>query len=140
MKIDLKKIEHFVTRRKVAFIASTDEEGYPNLKAMLMPRKIEGLHTFYFSTNTSSMRVRQYRANPRACIYFYCKVPFNYRGVMLVGTMEVLEDEITKRAMWSTGDKTYYPLGVTDPDYCILKFTAIGGRYYHNLKTGSFKL
>jgi general stress protein 26 len=26
----------------------------------------------------------------------------------------------------------YYPLGVTDPDYCVLKFTAENGRMYEN--------
>ncbi len=136
----LRKIERFVAHRRVAFIASVDGAGFPNLKAMLPPRKTEGLHTFYFSTNTSSMRVRQYRENPRACIYFYCKVPFKYQGVMLIGTMEVLEDDVTKRAMWQPGDKIYYPKGVTDPDYCILKFTAVSGRYYCNLKTESFEI
>ncbi len=59
---------------------------------------------------------------------------------MLVGTMEILEDEATKRAMWSPGDKVYYPGGVTDPDYCILKFTATSGRYYCNLRTESFEI
>ncbi len=138
--IDISKIQRFVARRRVAFIASVDGAGYPNLKAMLPPRKTEGLRTFYFSTNTSSMRVAQYRGNPKGCIYFYRKVPFKYQGVMLIGTMEVLEDEATKRAMWRAGDKIYYPGGVTDPDYCVLKFTATSGRYYCNLKTESFEI
>ncbi len=38
---------------------------------------------FYFTTNTSSMRVAQYRQNPQACIYFYDRRFF--RGVMLQG-------------------------------------------------------
>jgi general stress protein 26 len=59
---DHTKIQHFVVRSKVAFIASVDEAGFPNLKAMLPPRKIEGCGRF-ISTNTSSMRVRQYREN-----------------------------------------------------------------------------
>ena len=31
-----------------------------------------------------------------------------------------------------------YPGGVTDPDYCVLKFTASKGRYYANFKSESF--
>ncbi len=138
--VDINIISHFVARRRVAFIASVDGAGFPNLKAMLPPRKTEGLRTFYFSTNTSSMRVVQYRENPKSCIYFYRKIPFKYQGVMLIGTMEVLEDEATKREIWQVGDKIYYPGGVTDPDYCILKFTATSGRYYCNLKTESFDI
>ena len=59
------KIEAFIRKQKVAFICSVDEDGFPNVKAMLKPRKIDGLHQFYFSTNTSSMRVKQYMNNPK---------------------------------------------------------------------------
>ena len=75
-------------RQSVVFISSVDEDGFPNTKAMLAPRKREGIKVFYFHTNTSSMRVRQYKSNPQACIYF-CDKRF-YRGAMLTGTMEVL--------------------------------------------------
>ena len=138
--INLEKIRRFVLKRKVAFIASIDKEGFPNVKCMLRPRKIEGLKTFYFSTNTSSMRVVQYRENPKACLYFYRKGLIKYQGVMLKGTMEVLENEEIKRECWQFGDKIFYPKGVTDPDYCILKFTTISGRYYCDLKTESFEI
>lgn len=60
----------FIKRQKTAFIASVDEEGFPNIKAMYAPRKIEG-DSFYFSTNTSSMRSKQFMENPKASIYFY---------------------------------------------------------------------
>ena len=36
-------IESFIRKQRVAFICSVDEEGFPNVKAMLMPRKMEGL-------------------------------------------------------------------------------------------------
>ena len=63
--MDKNKIEAFIGRQKVAFICSVDEEGYPNVKAMLKPRKMEGLQHFYFSTNTSSMRVKATPHNHR---------------------------------------------------------------------------
>ena len=138
--IDIKAFEKFVAKRKVAFIASIDDEGFPNMKAMLPARKMEGLKVFYFSTNTSSIRVKQYRNNPKASIYFYLKGIIRYKGIMLKGTMEVLEDADIKKELWRIGDKMFYPKGVTDPDYCILKFTAHEGRYYCDLKTESFDL
>lgn len=136
--INLKKIEKFAARQKSALIGSVDDDGTPNIKAMLPPRKREGLKAFYFSTNTSSQRVTQYRKNPRACVYFYHKGLIKYEGLMLKGTMEVLEDEAIKKECWQFGDKMFYSQGVTDPDYCILKFTAESGRYYCDLKTESF--
>ncbi len=133
------QIFEFIEKQKVAFIASVDENGFPNMKAMLMPRKIEG-NCFYFSTNTSSMRVSQYRDNEKASVYFFNKGRFRYEGVMLTGTMKVLEDTQTKEDIWRTGDTMFYKKGVTDPDYCVLQFTAVKGRHYCDLKTKSFDL
>lgn len=125
-----------IDKLKTAFIGSVDESGFPNIKAMLQPRKREGIKVFYLTTNTSSMRVAQYQANNHACIYF-CDARF-FRGVMLTGIMEVLTDSDSKEMIWREGDTMYYKEGVTDPDYCVLKFTATSGRYYSNFKSESF--
>jgi len=138
----MKTREHiieFIKKQKVSFIASVDEEGFPNIKAMFVPRKIEG-NCFYFTTNTSAMRSQQFIKNPKASIYFFSKGRFKYEGIMLTGTMEVLQDDKTKKEIWRTGDTMYYKQGVTDPDYCVLKFTAIKGRHYCDLKTESFDI
>ncbi|MDE7331346.1 MAG: pyridoxamine 5'-phosphate oxidase family protein [Lachnospiraceae bacterium] len=138
----MKTREHiieFIKKQRVSFVASVDEEGFPNIKAMFVPRKIEG-NCFYFSTNTSAMRSQQFIKNPKASIYFYSKGLFRYEGIMLIGTMEVLQDDETKQEIWSAGDTMFYKQGVTDPDYCVLKFTAIKGRYYCDLKTESFDI
>ena len=136
--MDLNKIERFIDRQKVSFVCSIDSEGFPNVKAMLRPRKHVGLKEFYFSTNTSSMRVRQYQQNPNASIYFYHKGLIKYVGVILKGTMEVLTDQKIKDEIWRPGDTMFYKQGRTDPDYCVLKFTAQSGRYYCDLKTEDF--
>ena len=136
--MELNKIERFIDRQKVSFVCSVDSENFPNVKAMLRPRKRIGLKEFYFSTNTSSMRVKQYQANPNASIYFYHKGLIKYVGVMLKGTMEVLTDQKIKDEIWRPGDTMFYKQGRTDPDYCVLKFTAHSGRYYCDLKTEDF--
>ena len=138
--MDLKQIEAFIDRRKVSFICSVDEDGFPTVKAMLKPRERNGLREFYFSTNTSSMRVRYYRENSKASIYFYRKGLVKYTGILLTGRMEVLTDQETKNRIWKKGDILFYKGGVTDPDYCVLKFIAEKGRYYCDLKTESFEL
>ena len=135
-----KELEKFIDRQNVSFICSVDENNYPNMKAMLKPRKRVGLKEFYFSTNTSSMRVKQFLNNPNASIYFYHKGFIKYTGVMLVGKMEVLTDQETKNIIWRKGDTIFYKGGVTDPDYCVLKFTAQSGRYYCDLKTEDFEI
>lgn len=133
MKDAEKTLGNLIEKQGVAYISSIDEEGFPNTKAMLPPRKREGIKIFYFTTNTSSMRVSQYKINSKACIYF-CDRRF-FRGIMLKGTMEILEDSLSKEMIWKNGDEMYYPKGVTDPDYCVLKFTAESGRFYSNFKS-----
>ena len=135
-----KELEKFIDRQNVSFICSVDENNYPNMKAMLKPRKRVGLKEFYFSTNTSSMRVKQFSNNPNASIYFYHKGLVKYTGVMLVGKMEVLTDQESKNMIWRKGDTIFYKGGVTDPDYCVLKFTTQSGRYYCDLKTEDFEI
>ena len=46
--MDNRIIAEFIRKQKIAFICSVDEEGYPNVKAMLRPRKTDGLRQFYF--------------------------------------------------------------------------------------------
>ena len=133
-----KTIGNLIDKQGIAFISSIDKDGFPNSKAMLPPRKREGIRVFYFTTNTSSMRVSQYRKNPNACIYF-CDKRF-FRGVMLKGIMEVLEDSASKEMIWKDGDTLYYSKGVTDPDYCVIKFTAKAGRFYSNFRSENFDI
>ena len=84
------------------------------------------------------MRVSQFLENPKACLYF-CDRRF-FRGVMLTGTVEVLQDNETKETFWNDNYIMYYPQGVSDSDYCILRFTAQHGRFYSNFKSENFNI
>lgn len=133
-----KTIGNMIDKMKLTLISYIDTDGFPISKAMLAPRERDGIKTFWFSTNTSSNKVKFFRENPKASIYFVDKRFF--RGVSLSGTVEVLETAEAKERIWQTGDTMYYPGGVTDPDYCVLKFTAIKGRYYSNFKSEDFMI
>jgi general stress protein 26 len=103
---------------------------------MLPPRKRDALRRFFFTTNTSSLRVGHDRNHPRACVYF-CDAR-KFRGAMLTGTMKVRGDREAKEMIWRDGDTLYYAGGVTDPDYCVLEFTAVAGRYYADFHSETF--
>lgn len=137
--MDKEQILKFISRQKTAFIASVNERGYPVIRAVLAPRKIDG-NEFYFSTNTSSNKVKQYLANNKACVYFYKRGKIRYRGVSITGEMEVCTDQATKDAIWRFGDKFIYKQGVTDPDYCVLKFKGVSAEYYCDLKIEKIEL
>ena len=126
-----------IKNSKIAIIGTVDDEGYPNIKAMLNLVS-EGMITFWFSTNTSSKRVAQIMNNKKASVYFVDQDQF--MGLMLIGDMEVVSDEALRRKLWFEGSEMYYPLGVDDPDYSVLKFTATKGNYYHGLQNVSFDI
>jgi pyridoxamine 5'-phosphate oxidase len=132
VKTDIIKL---VERSRDAIACSIDENGYPNAKSMFKVKN-DGLRYFWFSTNTSAIRTRHWLERPAACIYFVDANDFH--GLMLTGKMQVYTDNETKLAFWKQGDEMYYPLGPTDPDYCILRFTADRGNYYHGLQKHLF--
>lgn len=138
MKNPEETIGKMIDKSGTCFLAYVDGDGFPVTKAMLQPREREGIKTFLFSTNTSSNKVKCFWANNKASIYFVDKRFF--RGISLTGTIEVLETPEAKKRIWQIGDRMYYKKGVTDPDYCVLKFVAEKGRYYSNFKSEDFNI
>lgn len=133
-----KTIGNMIDKQSVCYISSIDGDGFPNTKAMLKPRKRNGIAEIYLTTNTSSLKVKSFKNNSKACLYF-CDKRF-FRGIMLKGTVEILEDQKTKDMIWQDGDEMYYSKGKTDPDYCVIKFTSISARYYNNFKSVDVEL
>ena len=138
MKNPEETIGNLIEKQSVSFISSVDENGYPNTKAMLPPVKREGIKTFYWHTNSPSLRVKQYRDNPKACVYF-CDKRF-FRGVMLRGTMEVLDNDDIKKEIWKDEFSMYYTGGMNGGDFIILRFTAESGRFYSNFRSEDFMI
>ena len=126
-----------VEKSKIAFLGTNGEDGFPYIKAM-MNLKHEGLKKIWFSTNTSSRRVRQLRKDNRACVYYVDEQ--NFKGLMLTGTIEILQDIASRKMLWTDGAEVYYPQGVEDPDYSVLGFTAERGNYYHGLNNIDFEI
>ena len=131
-----KTVGALADKSDVTIVSYIDTNGFPASKAMLPPRERNGIREFWFTTNTSSNKVKCFKKNPKASIYFVDKRFF--KGVNLLGTMEVLETVAAKERIWREGDSMYYPKGVSDPDYCVLKFTATAGRAYGNFKSEDF--
>ncbi len=126
-----------VERSRVCLLGTNGENGFPNIKAM-MNAKHEGINKIWLSTNTSSRRVQQLRKDNRACVYYVDDQDF--KGLMLTGTVQILQDPKSRQMLWADGDERYYPLGLEDPDYSVLCFTAHKGNYYHKLKNITFEI
>ncbi|MCR4392382.1 MAG: pyridoxamine 5'-phosphate oxidase family protein [Candidatus Acetothermia bacterium] len=115
-----------------AYLTTIGADGYPHTRAMFNLRNRgqypNQAHLFtnhqrdllvYFTTNTSSGKVREIRANPRVSAY-YCD-PCQVKGVMLCGDMEIVDNSELRRALWNEGWERYYPGGPDDLDYTVLR-------------------
>ena len=134
IKSEVKKLRK---SSKFAYVGSVNEDGFPQIKCMFNI-KSDDVKTHYFSTNTSSKRVSQISKNPKTSVYICDEIFF--KGALFTGTSEILTDNETKERFWRKGDEKYYPKGVTDPDYCIIKFTAEAVNYYHGLSNTTFPI
>ena len=126
-----------IKKSKICLLGTNGEDGFPNIKAMLNLKQ-RGLKYIWFSTNTSSKRVKQLKMDNRACVYYVDEKSFE--GLMLVGTVDILQDLVSRKMLWTEGAEIYYPLGVKDPDYTVLRFTARWGNYYYKLKNITFNI
>lgn len=132
----MKKVISIIKASKAAYLATVDSEGKPEIRALLnLPnsKKYKSLDgkallqdgdklIMYFTTNTSSNKVARIRNNHNVALYF-CE-PNLFQGICVSGTMEEVTDTSVKENFWQRGWKIYYPLGKTDPDYTLLKFTS----------------
>lgn len=129
---------------EAAYVSTIGEGGYPDIRAMFNLRRVEqfpGLvevfqghdddHVLYFTTNTSSRKLRQILKNPRTAVYY--SLPSAFTGLSLAGDFEVVTDMAEKRRVWQKGWELYYPGGVEDPDHTVLKMLPARGIYYHQL-------
>lgn len=67
-------------------------------------------------------------------MYFYARGQA-FQGVEIKGEMQVLTDQTTKSKFWKPFFNRFYKKGVTDPDYCILKFSGFEAQWFSNYKT-----
>lgn len=125
---------------QIATFGKNETEGFPEIRALLNlanPKKYPSLEdkaisvngetlTIYFTTNTSSRKIRQIRENNNVCLYFV--LPKKFKGISAIGTIEEVTDMDMKKDFWQTVWLMYYHKGPTDPDYTLLKFTS---KYMH---------
>jgi general stress protein 26 len=134
---------------EAAYLTTIDDGGFPHTRAMFNLRNASHfplLRGFFaehrddflilFTTNTSSVKVGQIEGNPSSCVY-YC-TPMEFRGLMLVGNVEIVEDTDLKERIWQEGWERYYPEGREDPDYAVLSMDPDRAEYYHRLDKAIF--
>lgn len=125
MTID--EIKNLIDRSLFADLGFIGEGGAPAVRRVFCVWH-KGIGKHLISTNTSSGHVKRLTENSAACLYFADSETFE--GVCLTGTAVPTRDDALRLLLWNEGDEKYYPLGVDDPDYCVIEFTAKRADYY----------
>ena len=127
----------------VMMLGTIGSTGNPEIKAMVKMRN-DGLHRFWFCSNTSARRSEVLQRDGRASLYAYEYAPdadpIVCRGVMLSGTVELSWDDDLRRSLWQDFMTIYYPQGPLDPDFVVVQFTAERGNYYEGLQNTDFTI
>jgi general stress protein 26 len=140
-----------IKHSSAVFLTTIDTEGFPSTRAMLNLRnpkqfpelvpfmeKFEDGFTLFFTTNTSSIKIKQIMHNPKVSVY-YCDTK-TWHGLMCQGNIEIVTDKSIKHAMWLDSWKMYYPEGKDSEDYAILKLEPSYIKTYYKFQQEDQKL
>jgi general stress protein 26 len=131
---DLKEFTvDLMKKTPVLYLATVDHDGLPQVRAMENLRCVEKFPhpakviseneldplTTYISTNTNSKKIKQKLVGAKVALY-YC-LPGEYKGVMIRGEAELYNDLEFKNKLWMDYWTMYYPEGVSDPDFTLIK-------------------
>ena len=112
-----KKAIDIVSNSETTVLSSINEGGYP--RAVTMSNiKTEGIETIWFATGKNSAKVKHYEKNNKAGVCY----KDGGNGITLVGSVQIVDDMNIKKALWLDWFIDHFPGGMTDPNYCVLKF------------------
>ena len=102
-----------------------DNEGYPTTSTLSIS-KADGIRHITFAGALASNKAKRAKKDSRAsvCIFDDDYESGAYYNITLVGDIEVVTDNETKKETWYQGLEEHFPNGgEDDPNYCVLKFT-----------------
>lgn len=135
----IEKAEQLHKKVGTFIITCLGADGYPLTKAVVPGKYRNSIKELYFCTNTSSKFAYEISNNPKSSVYYFRKILFSWKGCMLKGNMEIVSDMDIKKKYWQNLFKDAYPeKSYTDPDFCVLKFSTISGRFYSNYTIKDF--
>ncbi len=111
---------------KIPFVSfgTFGANGWPNVRVLLVAAK-DGIETIWFATGSTSSKIAELKANPKAIIYGYdAEAMQEFR---LFGKVELLTDSASRRKIWKDEYVEHFPDGVDSPDMVVLRFDTESG-------------
>ena len=117
----LEKANEMIKTFEHASLGVIDESGYPSISAISLCNP-ENISELYFTTTMDSNKRKRLHKNNKASINCYTTM----NNITLVGETEIISDQETKNKYWQDWVKLgadVYPDGISDPNYCFIRFT-----------------
>jgi general stress protein 26 len=122
---------------KVVYMATNGSHGHPNVRA-ITTAKADGAEALWFVTDAGSSKVAELAADGKAVIY--AAAPRGAGECRVWGSVDILDDKASRKAVWRDEFAEYYPEGVNSPELRVLRFNIANGVYCSKAgKKGEFK-
>lgn len=135
----LEKANQIIKSCDNACFGIIDENEYPTVSAITLV-KPENVTELYFATGLAGNKVKRLKNNNKSCICIYSGTDDALYNITLVGTAEILTDQETKSKYWLDWFAHVYEGGITDPNYCVVKFTTKRVSLYIDHEDAEFTL
>lgn len=112
----------------VATLTSINENGYPRT-CLLSKYRNDGFSDVYFITSKRSKlngKATHFENNPKASVCYFS----GGNSVTLIGNVEFITDRATQESLWNESDRQFFPKGLDDPKFRLLKFHTIEATFW----------
>ena len=122
------KAEKLLDNVSVAALTSINENGYPRTCVMGKAGN-NGFREIYFITSKRSKlngKATHFEHNSKASVCYF----LGHDSVTLIGNVEFVEDRATQERIWSEEHRRFFPKGLDDPKFRLLKFHTIEATFW----------
>ena len=122
------KAAELLDRVNIATLTSINENGYPRTCVMDKVGN-NGFQEIYFITSKRSKlngKATHFEHNSKASVCYF----FGYDSVTLIGNVEFVEDRAIQERIWSEEHRRFFPKGLDDPKFRLLKFHTIEATFW----------
>jgi general stress protein 26 len=115
---------------EVAFVSTINLDNFPETRALdnVLNREIDDRLEIYFTGDSNSPKVEQFKQNSNASLYYY--IAGGFKNMTLFGKLELVTDKLLKDKLWMDDFLQYYKNGKDDERYGIFRF--IPTKYKYN--------
>ena len=141
------EILQLIEKVKTLVISAMDKDGTPITKGVTKLGH-DDLAALYFCTSKNSAFYQWFLQNAKTSVYMfdddpntaYPSVDEKYFSLSLIGKMEAVCDHETKERFFSDYLAMFYPGGIDDENYNLMRFSIQSGKYYRGITDNSLSL